>query len=137
MLLAFGVDDDAYDAFDVLGATLAKSGIATEARVGYRGGFVDAEVTWDRAVQMWSLLRDDLVEGRFWCCFGINDPRSIASLDIAVEINPRCEGTDLVVGGRVRQGREGGGSPVVTTGRCGAVAKVSASRRSFATTPVA
>ena len=109
MLLAFGVDDDAYDALDVLGATLAKSGTATEARVGYRGGFVDTEVTWDRAVQMWSLLelRDDLVEGRFWCCFGIDDPRSIASLNIVVEINPRHEGTDLVVGGAFAKDESG------------------------------
>lgn len=124
MLLAFGIDDDAYDAFNVLGATLAKAGTAIEARVGYRGGFVDTEVTWHRTVQMWSLLRADQAEGRFWCCFGIDDPRKAASLDIAVEINPRHEGTDLVVGGAFAKdergevhlchnGKMGGGRPGV------------------------
>ena len=107
MLLAFGVDDDAYDAFDLLGTTLAKTGSAMEARVGYRGGFVDAEITWHRAVQMWSLLRADEADGRFWCCFGIDDPRKAGSLDIAVEINPRHEGTDLLVGGAFAKDERG------------------------------
>ena len=36
MLLAFGIDDDAYDAYEVLGTTLAKTGTGMGARVGYR-----------------------------------------------------------------------------------------------------
>ena len=107
MLLAFGVDDDARDAFEVLGTTLAKAGTAMEARVGYRGGFVDAEVTWHRSVQMWSLLIADQVDRRFWCCFGVEDPRKTASLDIAVEINPRHEGTDLLVAGAFAKDERG------------------------------
>ena len=91
----------------MLGTTLAKTGTAIEARVGYRGGLVDADVIWYRAVQMWSLLRTDQTEGRFWCCFGIDDPRKVASLDIAVEINPRHEGTDLMVGGAFAKDERG------------------------------
>lgn len=45
MLMAFKVDDDPYDAFDVLDTTLAQAGTATKAKVGFRGGFVDEEVT--------------------------------------------------------------------------------------------
>ena len=107
MLLAFGVDNKAYDAFNVLSATLAKSGIATNARIGYRGGIVDAEVSWCHRVQLWSLLRANQAEGRFWCCFGVEDPREAASLDISVEINPRHNGTDLVVGGAFAKDERG------------------------------
>ena len=98
MLLAFGVDDDSHDAFDVLRTTLTKTGKAMEARVGYRGGSVATEVVWHRSVRMWSLLEAGRsANGKFWCCFGVEDPRKRGSLDIAVEINPRHEGTDLVV----------------------------------------
>lgn len=56
---------------------------------------------------MWSLLRSNEAQGRFWCCFGIDDPRKAASLDIAVEINPRHKGTDLVVGGAFAKDERG------------------------------
>ena len=108
MLLAFGVDDDSHDAFDVLGTTLAKTGTAIGARVGFRGGLVDTEVNWHRSVRMWSLLEADRwAKGNFWCSFGLEDPRKPGSLDITVEINPRHEGTDLVVGGAFAKDERG------------------------------
>lgn len=107
MLLSFGVDDDAHEAFELLDSTLARAGTAIEARVGYRGGFIDTEVTWHRAVQMWSLLKANQAEGRFWCCFGVEDPGQTGSLDIAVEINPRHEGTNLLVGGAFSKDERG------------------------------
>ena len=107
MLLAFEVDDDAHEAFGVLGTTLAKTGTPIKARVGNRGGFIDTEVRWHRAVQMWSLLKPDQAEGRFWCCFGVDNPREAASLDIAVEINPRHRRTDLLVAGAFAKDQRG------------------------------
>ena len=107
MLLAFGIDDDAREAFDALGATLAKNGTAFGARVGYRGGFVDTQVTWHRSVGMWSLLDSKQADRRFWCCFGVDDPRKATALDIAVEINPRHQGNGSDRRRRVRKGREG------------------------------
>ena len=99
MLLAFRIDDDAREAFDVLAATLARNGTAVRGRVGYKGGFVDSDVTWHGSVGMWSLLDSEQADRRFWCCFGVDDPRKATSVDIAVEINPRHHGTDLLVAG--------------------------------------
>ena len=107
MLVAFGVEDDAHDAFEILDNTLARTGTPVATRVGFRGGFVDTEVTWHRTVHMWSLLRPEEADRRFWCCFGVGNPRETASLDIAVEINPRHEGTDLLVGGAFAKDERG------------------------------
>lgn len=104
MLLAFGAENDARSAFDALRETLANAGTPVRARVGYKGGSVEDNVTWHHSVEMWSLLREfpprARQEGRrFWCCFGIDDPHNAANLDITVEINPRHQGTDLLVAG--------------------------------------
>lgn len=106
MLLAFGENDNAHAAFDALDAALTK-GTTVRAKVGHRGGFVDSEVTWHPRVQMWSLLKPDVAEGRFWCCFGLDNPINMPNLDIAVEINPRHGATDLVVGGAFTKDERG------------------------------
>ena len=98
MIVAFGTADNSRDAFDVLRTTLLKGGIQITRTVGYRGGNVEEEVTWHARAGIWSLLADRL-ENRFWCCFGVQNPKDVESLDIAVEINPRLEGTDLRVAG--------------------------------------
>lgn len=99
MLVAFGKDDDSREAFDVLRTTLSKGDIQVTRTVGYRDGNVEREVTWHAKAGIWSLLDDESLENRFWCCFGVQDPQDAKSLDIAVEINPRLEGTDLLVAG--------------------------------------
>ena len=99
MLAAFTEDDDSREAFDVLQTTLSKDGIQIERTVGYRGGNDEAKVTWHAKAGIWSLLDAELLETRFWCCFGVQNPQDVKSLDIAVEINPRREGTDLRVAG--------------------------------------
>ena len=94
-IIAFGKDDDSREAFDVLRTTLLKGGTQIVRTVGYRGGNVKAKVTWHETARMWSLLDDEVVKNRSWCCFGVQNPNEVTSLDIAVEINPRMEGTDL------------------------------------------
>ena len=98
MIVAFGNDDNSRKAFDELRTTLFKGGTQITRTVGYRGGNVEKEVTWHARAGIWSLL-DDSLENRFWCCFGVQNPKDVKSLDIAVEINPRLEGTDLRVAG--------------------------------------
>ena len=95
MIVAFGTDDDSRKAFDVLRTTLLKGGTQIRRTVGFRGGDVEREVTWHARAGMWSLLASDEAKNRFWCCFGVQNPKDVESLDIAVEINPRLEGTDL------------------------------------------
>ena len=124
MIVAFGKDDDSQESFDVLQTTLLKGGTQFRRTVGYRGGKVEAEVTWHASAGIWSLLDAGGVENRFWCCFGVQNPKDVKSLDIAVEINPRLEGTDLRVAGAFTRdvhgmvhlchnGKIGGGKPGV------------------------
>ena len=98
-IIAFGKDDDSREAFDVLRTTLLRGGTRIVRTVGFPGDNVKAEVTWHETVRIWSLLDDEAVKNRFWCCFGVQNPNEVKSLDIAVEINPRMEGTDLRVAG--------------------------------------
>lgn len=99
MLVAFSKDDDSREAFDVLQNTLSKDGVQIERNVGDPGGNVDAKVTWHAEAGIWSLLDAEYLPTRFWCCCGVQNPNEVKSLDIAVEINQRREGTDLLVGG--------------------------------------
>ena len=98
-IIAFGKDDDSREAFDELRATLLKGGTQLVRTVGYQGGNVEAEVTWHERAGIWSLLDDKFMKNRFWCCFGVQNPNDVTSLDIAVEINPHLEGTTLRMAG--------------------------------------
>ena len=124
MIVAFGKDDNSREAFGVLRATLLEGGTQIIATVGYQGNNVEAEVTWHEGAGFWSLLDDSLLKNRFWCCFGVQNPKDVRSLDIAVEINPRMNGTDLQVAGAFARdvhgmvhlchnGKIGGGKPGV------------------------
>lgn len=98
MIVAFGKDENSREAFDVLRNTL-EGGTKINRTVGYHGGKDERKVTWHARAGIWSLLDDRELENRFWCCFGVQNPKEVKSLDIAVEINPRLEGTDLRVAG--------------------------------------
>lgn len=125
MLTAFCSGDDSMAAFKALRATLLDNGSQLQRRVGFRGSGNDKEmITWHSRVGMWSLLTLNKGSKRFWCCFGIQNPKDVESLDIAVEVNPRLKGTDLRVGGAFTKdargvvhlchnGKIGGGKPGV------------------------
>ena len=99
MLTAF--EGDAHAArreFDVLDRALSE-GTKVTTKVGYKGASRPSEVVWHAKVGMWSLLVPDYTKNRFWCCFGIEDPRDKTDLNITVEINPAHEGTNFRVAG--------------------------------------
>ena len=124
MLTAFCRGDDSMGAFKALRAALLDNGPQFKHRVGFRGDNVDETITWHSKVHMWSLLKMNKGSKRFWCGFGVQNPKDVESLDIAVEVNPRLEGTDLQVGGAFTKdargvvhlchnGKIGGGKPGV------------------------
>ncbi len=62
--------------------------------VGHQGGGGRYDVYWHGSQKTWGLFqrREDL--GRFWNCFGINDPSEKSSLTITVEMNPPLAGVN-------------------------------------------
>lgn len=124
MLTAFCGGDDSKGAFEALRAALLDNGQKLKHRVGFRGDNVVETITWHSRVHMWSLVKRNKGSKRFWCGFGVQNPKDIESLDIAVEVNPRLKGTDLRVGGAFTKdargvvhlchnGKIGGGKPGV------------------------
>jgi hypothetical protein len=51
-------------------------------------------VHWNPRLHFWSLLDAERAKGRFWCCFGTDDPNNHKSPAIVCEINPPKEGYD-------------------------------------------
>ncbi|MYF30226.1 MAG: hypothetical protein F4169_15480 [Gammaproteobacteria bacterium] len=101
MLVAFGDTDTARssrEAFELLRTTLA-DGQRRKATIGGRGFSTARMVIWHPDVGLWSLLDRNETPNRFWCCYGIEDPGNVRNLDIAVEVNPPLQGTDLRLGG--------------------------------------
>ena len=124
MMIAFGKGDDSWTAFEELRTKMRQAGSQMRRTVGYPSGHVEKEVTWHAKEHVWSLLDSEETKSRFWCCFGVQNPKDVPSLDIAVEVNPRLEGTDLRVAGAFatdahgvvhlcHNGRIGGGKPGV------------------------
>lgn len=97
MLVAFSNDDNSAEEFRVLQNTLSKGGTQFKRSVGYQGGNDEEEITWQAKADIWSVAKES--KNRFWCCFGVQNPKDLKSLDIAVEVNPRLRGTDLGVAG--------------------------------------
>lgn len=60
--------------------------------VGYQGGGQKCDVFWRDAEEIWGLFEPRVAKGRFWICFGIENPTSTFSLTITVETNPPLEG---------------------------------------------
>ena len=84
--------------FEVLSRALSK-GTKFRRKVGFKGTSRPSEVIWHAKEEMWSLLVPDYTKNRFWCCFGIENPRDRTDLNIAVEVNPAHEGTNFRVAG--------------------------------------
>jgi hypothetical protein len=62
--------------------------------VGYQGGSELADLLWHEDLQIWVLLKPDLLDNRFWCAFGVDDPQSTSMVEITCEINPPRDGVD-------------------------------------------
>ena len=84
-------------AFEEMKRALRKRGKRYRSIVGWRGGQDKVEVIWMKEEGIWSCLKP--IETRYWCGFGLDNPKSLSRLNIAVEINPPLEGVNLRNGG--------------------------------------
>lgn len=92
-------------------------------RVGFQGGGHRCDVYWHGRLGVWGLFEPSIAKGRYWICYGLENPVDSPMLTITVETNPpiegvnrRCAGTflkddqgDLYIAhsGRVGGGRKG------------------------------
>lgn len=67
--------------------------------IGFQGGSKQCDVYWHRDLGIWGLFEPTLVKGRFWTCFGTDNPAEHANLNITVEINPPTSGVNLFCAG--------------------------------------
>lgn len=84
-------------AFSQMKRALRKRGKRYRRIVGWRGGQDKVELIWMKEEGIWSCLKP--IETRYWCGFGLDNPKNVARSNIAVEINPPLEGVDLRNGG--------------------------------------
>ena len=67
--------------------------------VGFQGGNKQCDVYWHRDLRIWGLFEPLAVNGRFWTCFGTDNPAKQTNLNITVEINPPTSGVNLYCAG--------------------------------------
>jgi hypothetical protein len=60
--------------------------------VGYQGGSEPATLYWHESLGFWALLEPERIPNRYWCGFGVEDPRPVSMVSITCEINPPREG---------------------------------------------
>ena len=66
----------------------------------------EVEVVWMKGERFWSCLKQ--IETGYWYGFGLDNPKSLNRLNIAVQINPPLEGVDLRKGGMFALDETGG-----------------------------
>lgn len=82
------------EAYAEFARVVSEGGVAIQRMVGYQGGSELADLLWYEDLQLWVLLQPDRIETRYWCAFGVDDPRPASMLGITCEINPPKEGVD-------------------------------------------
>lgn len=75
--------------------------------VGWQGGGGTFTVYWNPRLRFWSLLDSKRLKGRYWCCFGTDDPTQEASVAIICEANPPKENFDRRTAGVLLRDEEG------------------------------
>jgi len=62
--------------------------------VGYQGGGGQFDVFWHGALEVWGLFEPRAAKGRYWICYGLQNPTIESMLTITVETNPPIEGVN-------------------------------------------
>ena len=91
-------NEESFHAFELLRRTFThEATIFAEHLVGWQGGSKRLTVYWHPSFEIWGVLEaeppnEKKNSGRFWNCFGINDPARHSMLTITVEMNPPHQG---------------------------------------------
>ena len=75
-------------------------------RVGFQGGGHECDVYWHGAFGVWGLFEPSLAKGRYWICYGSQNPADKSMLTITVETNPPFEGVNRRCAGAFLRDRE-------------------------------
>ncbi len=93
-------------AFKLLKKKLS-GGVKFTRTIGTRAGSEEHEIRWHRANNMWTLLTDGNDLDRFWCCYGLENPKDNNAPNITVEINPPHEWKNLRKAGMFARDNQG------------------------------
>jgi hypothetical protein len=63
-------------------------------KIGFQGGGHECDVYWHGALGVWGLFEPSLAKGRYWICYGQQNPADKSMLTITVETNPPFEGVN-------------------------------------------
>jgi len=100
--------DEAAQAFEIFKDEFARGAkIYPGHTVGYQGGNQRRDVYWRSDVEIWGLFEPRAVRGRFWICFGTDNPASASGLPITVEINPPVSGINRRCAGMFLKNKSG------------------------------
>lgn len=115
--------DGIREAYALLATGLSEGGETRITSIGYKSNNEQVTVIWHSDVRMWVLLEPERLDNRYWCAFGLEEPRTNSLLPIACEINIPREGVNrrvaaaiaeepngtltLVHSGKVAGGRKG------------------------------
>jgi 5-methylcytosine-specific restriction protein A len=76
-------------------------------RVGFQGGGHNCDVFWHEKLGVWGLFDPSLEKGRYWICYGLQNPADNPMLTITVETNPPKEGVNRRCAGVFLQDGQG------------------------------
>lgn len=89
------------DAYRALKAQVESGAEPLERKVGHRGYSEVKRIHWRVADGFWAYLSntDAVPPNRFWCAYGVQDPRQVSDLSITVETNPPLRGINRLMAG--------------------------------------
>jgi hypothetical protein len=87
--------------------------------ITYRPGSVEADITWHPELGIWWHLEEMEDRGRYWNCFGTENPLEKHALNITCEINMPMEGMNRRLGGAFARDHRGVAYLTHSGGICG------------------
>jgi len=75
------------EAYRVYDNVVNGSGEKVNNRIGHAGGVTDVVAYWHKEHRFWSYFDDNRCNNRYWCCFGVDNPRLKYDMDITCEVN--------------------------------------------------
>ncbi|MEP0814857.1 MAG: hypothetical protein HRF49_09375 [bacterium] len=92
-------ESEIQEAYKIYDKAVNGCGEKVKNRIGHPGGVTDVSVAWHPDQKFWSFFDAHRCENRFWCCFGIDNPKHKFDLDISCEINIPFKGINRRIAG--------------------------------------
>lgn len=100
--------DESAQAFELFTERFTRGAkVFSDHSIGFQGGGHSCDVFWHDEPGFWGLFEPRIVNGRYWICFGLDNPASSSPLSITVETNPPIEGINRRCAGVFLRNGEG------------------------------